>query len=56
MVVKGRNRDTAYFAIMDEQWPMIESGFEIWLSEANQTASGQVKTLPECRQPTLVPG
>lgn len=56
MVVKGRNRDTAYFAIMDEQWPMIESGFEIWLSETNQTASGQVKTLPECRKPTLVPG
>jgi len=40
MVVKGRNRDTAWFAITDDQWPHIRSGFEDWLSPENFDASG----------------
>jgi RimJ/RimL family protein N-acetyltransferase len=40
MVVKGRNRDTAWFAITDDQWPGIRSGFEAWLSPENFDASG----------------
>jgi len=50
MVVKGQNRDTAWYSILDSEWPAIGAGFERWLSDENQTESGQVKTLVECRQ------
>ncbi|WP_339438431.1 MULTISPECIES: GNAT family N-acetyltransferase [unclassified Pseudomonas] len=49
MVVKGQNRDTAWYSIIDTEWPAIGAGFEAWLSETNQTHSGQVKSLAECR-------
>ena len=49
MVVKGQNRDTAWYSILDSEWPAIGAGFERWLSDENQTESGQVKTLVECR-------
>ncbi|MBF4555681.1 MAG: GNAT family N-acetyltransferase [Pseudomonadales bacterium] len=49
MVVKGQNRDTAWYSILDSEWPAIGAGFERWLSDENQTASGQLKTLAECR-------
>lgn len=39
-VVKGRNRDTAWFAITDEQWPAIRASFLQWLDPANFEASG----------------
>jgi RimJ/RimL family protein N-acetyltransferase len=39
-VVKGRNRDTAWFAILDGQWPGMESAFERWLDPANFDATG----------------
>jgi RimJ/RimL family protein N-acetyltransferase len=35
MVVKGRNRDTAWYAIVDDEWPTIRAGFERWLDPAN---------------------
>lgn len=35
MVVKGRNRDTAWFSIIDAEWPALRAGFEAWLSPAN---------------------
>jgi RimJ/RimL family protein N-acetyltransferase len=35
MVVKGHNRDTAWYAITDDDWPAIRSGFQAWLSPAN---------------------
>lgn len=34
-VVKGRNRDTAWFAITDDEWPRIRAEFERWLDPAN---------------------
>ncbi len=34
-VVKGRNRDTAWFAIVDSQWPAMRQAFEQWLDPAN---------------------
>ena len=49
MVVKGQNRDTAWYSILDGEWPKVGAGFEAWLGEANQTADGQAKTLTECR-------
>lgn len=39
-VVKGRNRDTAWFAILDEQWPDMKSAFERWLDPVNFDATG----------------
>jgi RimJ/RimL family protein N-acetyltransferase len=48
MVVKGRNRDTAWFAITDDQWPAVRSGFRAWLSPDNLDAAGrQRRTLSE---------
>ena len=49
MVVKGQNRDTAWYSILDSEWPKVGAGFEAWLSQANQSGSGQLKTLTECR-------
>ncbi|MCF5700039.1 GNAT family N-acetyltransferase [Pseudomonas syringae] len=49
MVVKGHNRDTAWYSILDGEWPAIAAGFEQWLSDENQTPDGQVKGLVECR-------
>jgi RimJ/RimL family protein N-acetyltransferase len=43
MVVKGRNRDTAWYAITDDEWPRIRAGFELWLSPANFDGDGVQK-------------
>jgi RimJ/RimL family protein N-acetyltransferase len=39
-IVKGRNRDTAWYAITDESWPSIRTGFECWLSAGNFDENG----------------
>jgi RimJ/RimL family protein N-acetyltransferase len=39
-VVKGHNRDTAWFAITDERWPAVRAAFERWLSPENFGADG----------------
>ena len=49
MVVKGQNRDTAWYSILDSEWPAIGAAFERWLNEENQTPDGQLKSLVECR-------
>lgn len=38
---KGRNRDTAWFSIIDAEWPALKTRFERWLSPDNFTPSGQ---------------
>jgi RimJ/RimL family protein N-acetyltransferase len=43
MVVKGRNRDTAWFAITDDEWPAVGAGFRAWLSPDNQDDAGEQK-------------
>ena len=40
MVVKGRNRDSAWFAITAEDWPAIRTAFQSWLAPENFDASG----------------
>jgi len=35
MVVKGENRDTAWYAMLDRDWPRIRAAFEAWLDPAN---------------------
>ncbi len=41
MVVKGRNRDTAWFAAIDSEWPALREAFRIWLAPANFDAAGR---------------
>jgi RimJ/RimL family protein N-acetyltransferase len=43
MVVKGKNRDTAWFAITDENWPRIKAGMQAWLAPENFDRDGRQK-------------
>jgi RimJ/RimL family protein N-acetyltransferase len=50
LVVKGRNRDTAWYAIVDRDWPALRGAFETWLDPANFDADGkQRESLAELR-------
>ena len=40
-VVKGRNRDTAWYAITDKRWPYVREAFQSWLSPENFEPDGQ---------------
>jgi RimJ/RimL family protein N-acetyltransferase len=40
-IVKGRNRDTAWFSIADSEWPAIKGAFERWLDPGNFDGDGQ---------------
>ncbi|MEI4486236.1 GNAT family protein [Frigidibacter sp. MR17.14] len=40
-IYKGRNRDTAWYAITDEDWPALSEAFRVWLSPGNFTADGR---------------
>lgn len=44
MVAKGKNRDTAWFAIIDADWPRLKAAYEAWLSPDNFDEAGQQKT------------
>lgn len=41
MVVKGRNRETAWYAITDAEWPAVRDGFGAWLGLDNFDAAGR---------------
>jgi RimJ/RimL family protein N-acetyltransferase len=41
VVTKGRNRDTAWYSIIDSEWPAIEAAFTRWLAPENFDAAGQ---------------
>lgn len=41
MVTKGRNRDTAWFSIVDREWPARKAEFENWLSPDNFDENGR---------------
>lgn len=40
-VVKGRNRDTAWFSVIDSEWPGLREAYRVWLSEANFDVDGR---------------
>ncbi|MBL8699543.1 MAG: GNAT family N-acetyltransferase [Alphaproteobacteria bacterium] len=44
MIIKGRNRDTAWFSMIAEEWPRNRAGFEAWLDPANFDAEGRQKS------------
>ncbi len=41
MIIKGRNRDTAWFAMLDKDWPRLHDAFETWLKDSNFDAEGR---------------
>ena len=43
MVVKGLSRDTAWFAMIDKDWPVIRDAFRIWLQPENFDSDGVQK-------------
>lgn len=54
MVAKGRNRDTAWFSIIDAEWPELKLGYQTWLSPENFDDKGQQRrSLSECLRPSL---
>jgi RimJ/RimL family protein N-acetyltransferase len=55
LVVKGRNRDTAWFACIDKDWPALRAAYETWLDPANFDAEGrQRQALSALTRPLLV--
>ncbi len=40
-VVKGRNRDTAWYAITEDRWPAVRAAFRAWLARKNFDAAGR---------------
>lgn len=44
MIIKGRNRDTAWFAMLDSDWPRVKAAFEAWLDPSNFDTDGRQKT------------
>jgi len=54
MVVKDRNRDTAWYSMLDSEWPAAKAAFEAWLRPENFDGEGrQLRSLAELR---VVPG
>ena len=39
-IYKGRNRDTAWYAIIDKEWPAVKAAYETWLSPENFDGNG----------------
>ncbi|MFJ6324023.1 MULTISPECIES: GNAT family N-acetyltransferase [unclassified Rhizobium] len=44
MVAKGQNRDTAWFAMIDADWPKLKAGYQRWLAPENFDEAGHQKT------------
>ena len=52
LVTKGKNRDTAWYAMTDDDWKIAKPAFEAWLSPSNFDAQGQqIRTLASFRTP-----
>lgn len=55
VVVKGRNRDTAWYAVVDSEWPALRAAMESWLEPANFDEDGmQRRSLSTLTRPLLV--
>lgn len=44
VIVKGRNRDTAWYSLLDKEWPAVKQNFQRWLDPQNFDASGRQKS------------
>lgn len=55
LVSKGHNRDTAWYAAIDAEWPALRQAFETWLAPENFDENGaQRRSLSELTEPVLV--
>lgn len=43
MITKGRNRDTAWYGLVIDDWPAVKAGFAAWLDDGNFDAAGRQK-------------
>ena len=43
MIAKGRNRDNAWFSMLDNEWPARKRNFERWLAPENFDSEGRQK-------------
>ncbi|NKB56672.1 MAG: GNAT family N-acetyltransferase [Alphaproteobacteria bacterium] len=50
-VYKGRNRDAAWFSMLDSEWPEVRAAFDAWLAPDNFDAVGHQKTPLNARRP-----
>lgn len=49
MIIKGANRDTAWFSMIDGEWPGLKARFDVWLDPANFDKEGnQLRRLKDC--------
>ena len=53
IVYKGRNRDTAWYSIIAEEWPRIRSAFDAWLDPKNFDARGRQRHDLKAMRPPL---
>jgi RimJ/RimL family protein N-acetyltransferase len=44
LIIKGLNRDTAWFSMLDDEWPKLKPLYEDWLESGNFDETGQAKT------------
>ena len=44
MITKGRSRDSAYYSMLDGEWPARKAAFERWLAPENFDANGKQRT------------
>lgn len=51
-ITRGRNRDTAWFSVIDGEWPALRAAFEGWLDPANFDAEGQQRRSLASFRPT----
>ena len=51
VVYKGRNRDTAWYSILDQEWPTLRMAYATWLEPANFDEDGRQRTALQAAQP-----
>jgi RimJ/RimL family protein N-acetyltransferase len=55
-VYKGRNRDTAWYSVIDSEWPVLQEAFRAWLDPGNFDGTGRQRTrLTDLTRPLLKP-
>lgn len=52
VIYKGRNRDTAWYSILNSDWPRLKQGFESWLAPENMDGNGHQKASLVAFMPT----
>ena len=54
-IVKGRNRDTSWYGMIDSDWPAVQAAMETWLDPSNFDPEGrQRQSLTDLTEPVLV--